>query len=552
MRLFSHKNRPVHLGPFPLERLKRSSTQPDLGAVPAMRPVSYLNPANPEGLGNAMHLYGVLLDSLRDGPVRGERAEITADTQERANNVKSFAYAHGVSQVATCALHPEMFLDQPIVNPATAALPDELSKRPVKAAPMKMIAFKVIAGMKVPLQSIDHHSHALVMLYEHPREPGAGEPGCDWIQDAQVERASILAAESVAVTADYIRQLGYDARAHTGSCSEVDLNKLAVQAGLGEVVETPEGPVIHNPYLGASFGLAAITTTYELAADEPLASRRELGAGDRWNSHGPAWWVGKGFTKSALNTRPYQKRQFKDGAHPFEKIKRVEKPTTLMDEPRIPRTPKRSDMFSRAKFGDMGTKVQDANRNLNAMVKSINCPPYTNVMAPLVLLQSGEAAATVAESARDAQRNADNVKAALYFLGADAVGISRCPDWAYYSHDGDGNEITPYHDSAISVVVDQGFETMEGASGDDWIGAAQSARAYLRFALLGGIVVEQIRNLGYSARAHTALDGEVVQPPLLILSGLGETSRIGDVILNPFLGPRLKSGGDHHRYAFGA
>jgi ferredoxin-NADP reductase/ferredoxin len=38
------------------------------------------------------------------------------------------------------------------------------------------------------------------------------------------------------------------------------------------------------------------------------------------------------------------------------------------------------------------------------------------------------------------------------------------------------------------------------------------------------------------------LDGDVLQPPLLLLSGLGEVSRIGEVILNPFLGPRLKSG----------
>jgi ferredoxin-NADP reductase/ferredoxin len=38
------------------------------------------------------------------------------------------------------------------------------------------------------------------------------------------------------------------------------------------------------------------------------------------------------------------------------------------------------------------------------------------------------------------------------------------------------------------------------------------------------------------------MDGQVLQPPLLLLSGLGEVSRIGEVILNPFLGPRLKSG----------
>ena len=92
------------------------------------------------------------------------------------------------------------------------------------------------------------------------------------------------------------------------------------------------------------------------------------------------------------------------------------------------------------------------------------------------------------------------------------------------------------------MIVDQGFETMEGASGDDWISVAQSMRAYLRFSLFGGILAQHIRNMGYSAKAHTVMDGEVLQPPLLLLSGLGEVSRIGEVILNPFLGPRLKSG----------
>ncbi|MEX0284790.1 MAG: 4Fe-4S double cluster binding domain-containing protein, partial [Paracoccaceae bacterium] len=77
---------------------------------------------------------------------------------------------------------------------------------------------------------------------------------------------------------------------------------------------------------------------------------------------------------------------------------------------------------------------------------------------------------------------------------------------------------------------------------DDWISVAQSMRAYLRFSLLGGVIAKQCRNLGYLAKAHTVMDGEVLQPPLLLLAGLGEVSRIGEVILNPYLGPRLKSG----------
>ena len=49
MRLFSYRDRPVHLGPYPLERLRRSDTAPDLSAVAAMQALSFDDP-NPESL----------------------------------------------------------------------------------------------------------------------------------------------------------------------------------------------------------------------------------------------------------------------------------------------------------------------------------------------------------------------------------------------------------------------------------------------------------------------------------------------------------------------
>ena len=88
------------------------------------------------------------------------------------------------------------------------------------------------------------------------------------------------------------------------------------------------------------------------------------------------------------------------------------------------------------------------------------------------------------------------------------------------------------HDQSIGMVIDQGFETMEGASGDDWISVAQSMRAYLRFSMLGGVIARQIE-IGFEAKA-LILDGDVLQP-LLLLGGLGEVSRIGG---HPAPGPR--------------
>ena len=544
MRFFSYKNRPVHKGPFPLELLARSENMPDLSVVPAMRTLSFHDSDNRDNLINAMAPYAAMLDAIRDGFVKKERGELPADLLERSNHLKSFAYYHDASQVAICELTEEMYLGAPVSNPDVAALAHDLASKQTKtlASGIDLVMAELKETMEAPPKDVSRHSHALIFLYEFPRSPDYDEAGTEWFQSAQAQRASVRGAETGVVLSNYIRLLGYEARSHTASCSDVNLNKLVVASGLGEVIDSPHGPVVSNPFLGTRYGVAAITTTFKVAPDKPLKPRANLSIMERIKSHGPAWWVGKGFEKNIFNAVPYKNRRFKDGAFPFETSKRVDKPTTYMDEPRIPRVPKRTDMFARAIFGDMGKKVQDGAKNGNYVRKSAASFGPRRPLAAFVLMQDGEVAPTISPTSLDAKKNAENIHAALYFLGADAVGISRCPDWTYYSHDAVGDELIPYHKNAISMVIDQGHETMEGASGDDWIACSQSMRAYLRFSLLGGIIAEQIRGMGYSARTHTVMDGEVLQPPLLLLAGLGEVSRIGEVILNPFLGPRLKSG----------
>jgi ferredoxin-NADP reductase/ferredoxin len=249
-----------------------------------------------------------------------------------------------------------------------------------------------------------------------------------------------------------------------------------------------------------------------------------------------------GTLKGAFHQDAYAQRNFADGAWPFETLPRRAEPTTFIDHDRVPRFPKRADFFARALFGDLGKAVQADAKNAHYVMKSPIGACARRALGALLLLQFGEARGPVHPSTADAARNAANLKAASYWLGADAVGLCAVPEWAYYSHDAGGNPMAAYHANAINLLLDQGHETMEGASGDDWISVAQSMRAYLRFSLMGGVIAEQVRRLGYGARVHSVLDGDVLQPPLLLLSGLGEVSRIGEVILNPFLGPRLKSG----------
>jgi reductive dehalogenase len=544
MKIFSYKDRPVHLGPYPLERLRRQKEMPKLEWLSTLSPPSYVDENDPESLVHAMGRYIGMLDVVRDGTVTPLAAEIPDDPLERSNHLKAAGYYYDATMMGVCALPREAVLDEPYRNPAIPALVAELEKGQPKtfAAGIDVIYADVLESARKQLGGIDHHTHAIVILIEYTRDPRPYEPGTDWFQDAQAQRAGVLAANTAVLLSSYIRLLGYEARAHTVTTSEVHLRRLAIAAGLCHLIGSGGKSWAVSPYVGSRYELAVVTTTLTLAPDLPLAAVNGRFPRRNLKSHGPAWWFGKGTQKSAFNRVPYKSRDFHMGAYPFERLKRVEAPTTFIDEPRVPRFPKRADFFARAVFGDMGKEMQNNAKGGFYVLKSAIGAAARRALGALLLLQFGDARGPISPSVRDPKRNALNVKAASYFMATDAVGLSRCPEWAYYSHDAAGNVMKPYHKNAISMLYDQGHETFEGASGDDWISVAQSMRAYLRFSLLGGIIAEQIRRLGYSARAHTVLDGDVLQPPLLLLSGLGEVSRIGEVILNPYLGPRLKSG----------
>ncbi|MGH1354580.1 MAG: reductive dehalogenase [Thalassovita sp.] len=536
LKVFSDRNRPVHMGPYPLEKLVRLHGDRAPSDAPPDSPLSFHRPQTPESIVNAMGEYQAMLDAIRDGFVNKTRAGVPTDPTARAQHLKAFGYFSNASMVGVCRLPASAVLDTPTHNPDVQRLAQELRTRQTKtlASGIDVIMAELREAMEAPPKGITGHSHALVFLYEFPRDPWPGEAGTDWIADAQAHRASLRASETAVVLANYLRLLGWQAMAHSGASTDVHMGALAVNAGLATV----EGTQLTAPWLDTRFGLAVVTTDMELTADQPLAPMDQQ---PRSLMQGARWWLGGRHAKSGRTQDPFATRRFMDGAHPFETLKRTKTPTTYIDEANVARVPKRTDMFARAQFGDMGPNLQNGAKNGHYARKSAPSMAQRRVLGAFTTIQNGDANAAGARPT-DPRINAANIKATCYFLGADAVGLSRCPDWTWYSHDATGAPINPPHDQAISMIIDQGYETMEGASGDDWISVAQSMRAYLRFSLLGGVLAKHIRNLGYAAKAHTVMDGEVLQPPLLLLSGLGEVSRIGEVILNPFLGPRLKSG----------
>ncbi|NOX28743.1 MAG: 4Fe-4S dicluster domain-containing protein, partial [Actinobacteria bacterium] len=359
------------------------------------------------------------------------------------------------------------------------------------------------------------------------------QPGDEWIDGTRQAAADLRAAELGVITADYIRRLGFEAVAHTPTTTELNLDAVALQCGLVEV----HGSTLRAPFLDGGFALSVVSTTMALEPDCPLKSR---GLADRLRSTSSLGWVlGRGGTRAGVGRLNGDHRPLHMGRYPMEKIKRADEATTLIIDDEVPRVPVRGGGFPRAANGDMGPKFK-AEVKVFAF-KTPQAQGYVQQIAEMVRHQDGEVAAVPHPSTADAQANTDALKALAYHLGGDMVGVCEVPDYAWYSHRGNGEVIEPHHQNAVVILLDQGYETMEGASGDDWVSGAQSMRAYMRGAQIAGIMSDHIRSLGWSARSQTNRDSEVLHVPLVLKAGLGELSRIGEVVLNPFVGPRFKS-----------
>ena len=133
-----------------------------------------------------------------------------------------------------------------------------------------------------------------------------------------------------------------------------------------------------------------------------------------------------------------------------------------------------------------------------------------------------------------------HIKSYGNFMGADLVGICEIPDYAYYSHDKEGNPVEKKYKYAICIVVDQDYDTLDASNGKDWISAAQSYMSYSKAAFTAEAMSKYINGLGFEAKDNNLMDYQVVVPPLLERAGIGEIGRYG-IVINPSLGSRFKA-----------
>jgi reductive dehalogenase len=203
------------LGPFLQKERKRFATKHPLSA--------------------ALVSMQATLRSTVDGPIAAQPAPITQDPALISHHIKETAYFLRADAVGIC-----------------------------KIPPYAIYSHSAATGERIELK----HEYAIAILVDQDARTAQASSGHDWISNSMSFVAYSASGFIACILADYIRRLGYPARAHHALSYQVVVPPILLWAGLGEVSRMSE--CIIHPFLGPRFKASVVTTDLPLLCDRPI------------------------------------------------------------------------------------------------------------------------------------------------------------------------------------------------------------------------------------------------------------------------------------------
>lgn len=171
--------------------------------------------------------------SANPNPVAEKKAPIPDDPRVRSRHLKSLGYFLGADMMGICEV-PDYayYLQDPAGNPIDC-----------------------------------EYKYAIILVKRKDGRTTLASAGNDWIFDPCSHSTYNVLFHWAETMANYLRQLGFDARASNFGNYTTVMTSLLIAAGIGE---SGRIGIAVNPFFGSNFKAAAVLTNMELEADKPI------------------------------------------------------------------------------------------------------------------------------------------------------------------------------------------------------------------------------------------------------------------------------------------
>jgi len=178
-----------------------------------------------------------------DGEVAPKIAPIPGDPEMMARHIKETAYFLRSDIVGICELPPYAVYSHSMDTGYSHSMN---SGKPVEL----------------------NHKYAIAIVVAQDWKTAEATIGNDWVSNSMSFLAYSTSGFIACILADYIRRLGFPARAHHARNYQVVVPPILQKAGIGEMCRI--GDIVLSPFLGPRFKASIVTTDLPMAVDRPI------------------------------------------------------------------------------------------------------------------------------------------------------------------------------------------------------------------------------------------------------------------------------------------